>query len=162
MTVGVQVPSARTIAYRSVKRFSFYRPFYFLFIGQITVRLGAPVLWKGLPFEKHSPEMFFFGNFARTIAYRSVKRFSFYRPFYFLFIGQNHGSPRAPVLWKGLPFEKHSPEMFFFGNFARTASEQVTLVPIFLFHKKSVTRFTVPPYSQRVTFTSATHLQAHS
>ena len=32
-----------------------------------------------------------------------------------------------------------------------TTSEQVTLVPIFLLHKKSVTRFTATPLSQKVT-----------
>lgn len=32
-----------------------------------------------------------------------------------------------------------------------TTSERVVLVPIFLFHKKSVTRSTVPPFLQKVT-----------
>ena len=42
------------------------------------------------------------------------------------------------------PFEGSNPSL-------SATSERVTLVPIFLFHKKSVTRSTVPPLSPKVT-----------
>ena len=127
---------ARTIAYRSVKRFSFYRPFYFLFIGQITVRLGLPFFGRDFPLKNIPLKCFSSATSPAPLLIGRLRGFPFTDLFFFVY-RSNHGSPRAPVLWKGLPFEKHSPEMFFFGNFARTASEQVTLVPIFYFIKIS-------------------------
>ena len=71
---------ARTIAYRSVKRFSFYRPFYFLFIGQITVRLGLPFFGRDFPLKNIPPKCF---SSATSPAPRRNKLRSF-RFFYFI------------------------------------------------------------------------------
>ena len=71
---------ARTIAYRSVKRFSFYRPFYFLFIGQITVRLGLPFFGRDFPLKNIPPKCF---SSATSPAPRRNK-FRSFRFFYFI------------------------------------------------------------------------------